>query len=96
MPKAFADHLILRALYESGGAAVAVSDDEALSAMARTARTEGILLCPEGAAAMAALPALVASGFLTGEESVVVFNTGSGYKYAEVLERCASAAMGGY
>jgi threonine synthase len=86
VPKAFADHLILEALYESGGTAVAVTDGEAIAAMGRVARTEGILLCPEGAAAMAALRALSSSGFLRGPEKVVVFNTGSGYKYAEILE----------
>jgi threonine synthase len=89
VPKAFADHLILEALYESAGTAVAVTDDDALRAMVRVARTEGVLLCPEGAAAVAALPALTASGFLRGPEKVVVFNTGSGYKYAEILERGA-------
>jgi threonine synthase len=86
VPKAFADHLILEALYDSGGMAVAVSDGEAIAAMRRVARSEGVLLCPEGAAALAALPALAASGFLRGPERVVVFNTGSGYKYAEILE----------
>jgi threonine synthase len=90
VPKAFADHLILEALYESGGTAVAVSDAGAIAAMERAARTEGVLLCPEGAAALAALPALAASGFLRGPEKVVVFNTGSGYKYAEILERSRS------
>jgi threonine synthase len=91
VPRAFADHLILEALYESGGTAVAVTDEEAIAAMGRAARTEGVLLCPEGAAALAALPALSASGFLRGPEKVVVFNTGSGYKYAEILERGANA-----
>jgi threonine synthase len=89
VPKAFADHLILSALYESGGTAVAVSDEQALGAMERAARTEGLMLSPEGAAALAALPVLTGSGFLRGGETVVVFNTGSGYKYAEVLERLA-------
>jgi threonine synthase len=91
VPKAFADHLILGALYESGGTAVAVTDADALAAMERAARTEGVLLCPEGAAALAALPALISSGFLRGPEKVVVFNTGSGYKYAEILERGTEA-----
>jgi threonine synthase len=87
VPKAFADHLILDALYESGGTAVAVTDDEALEAMGRAARADGVLLCPEGAAALAALRALSESGFLRESETVVVFNTGSGYKYAEILAR---------
>lgn len=91
VPKAFADHLILRALYDSGGCAVAVTDGQALEAMRRAARTEGLLLSPEGAAALAALPALTASGFLAGGERVIVFNTGSGYKYAEILAKLAAA-----
>lgn len=91
VPKAFADHLILSALYESGGTAVAVTDEEALRAMRRAAGTEGLCLSPEGGAALAALPILTSSGFLAGPERVVVFNTGSGYKYAELLEEAAAA-----
>lgn len=84
VPKAFADAMILDALRESGGTAVAVTDDEAVAMMKKTAVSEGIFLCPEGAAALAALPGLLASGFLRGDEKIVVFNTGSGYKYTEI------------
>ncbi len=92
VPRAFADHLILQALYESGGCAVAVSDEAALRAMRNAARSDGVLLCPEGAAALAALPVLTESGFLSGGETVVVFNTGIAYKYAEILERSSEGS----
>jgi len=84
VPKAFADHLILDALYESRGTALAVTDDELLNEMRRVATVEGLFLCPEGAAAMAAARQLAASGFIRREDKVVVFNTGTGYKYTEL------------
>ncbi len=83
VPKAFADALILDALYESKGSAVAVTEEEWLADLKTAARLEGILLCPEGAAAIAALRKL--KGFIRPDDTVVVFNTGSGYKYSEVL-----------
>ncbi|MAG34864.1 MAG: threonine synthase [Dehalococcoidia bacterium] len=85
VPSAIGDYLILQALYESGGAAVAVSDDELLAAMGELARTEGISACPEGAATLAGLLRLLASGAVSGDESVVLFNTGSGLKYQGLL-----------
>jgi len=85
VPKAFADHMILDALYTSGGCALAVSDEAALSMMKNAAMDDGICLCPEGAAALAALATLRDTGFLTGGEKIVVFNTGSGYKYTELF-----------
>jgi threonine synthase len=84
VPKAFADHLILDALYASKGTALAVTDEELLNEMRRFAKTEGLFLCPEGAAAMAAARHLSASGFIRNEDKVVVFNTGTGYKYTEL------------
>ena len=85
VPKAFADRLILQALYQSNGIAVSVSDADTLQEIRRTARLEGILLCPEGAAAVSALHTLTQNGFIKSDDKVVVFNTGSGYKYTEVL-----------
>jgi threonine synthase len=85
VPKAFADHLILSALYESGGTAIAVSDDELLSDMRRVAALEGIFLCPEGAATVSAVRRLIREGLVRTSESVLVFNTGSGYKYIELF-----------
>lgn len=87
VPKAFADELILSAVYESGGTAVAVNDDELLADMKLVAREEGLLLCPEGAATVSAVRHLLKKGFVQESETVVAFNTGSGYKYVEVLER---------
>jgi threonine synthase len=78
VPALFADRLILRALRESGGAAVTVSDAEILAAQQQLAREEGILAAPEGAATLAALPQL--RGLIRADESVVLFNTGSGLK----------------
>ena len=90
VPKPFADDLILSVLAESRGTAEAVADEEILSEMRRTARLEGILLCPEGAAAVAAAARLRTGGFIRPSETVVVFNTGSGYKYVELLRELSS------
>ncbi len=85
VPKAFADRLILRILSKSGGCAVAVSDPEMLSAIKEVAALEGMLLCPEGAATISALEQLVRLRVIGRDSSLVVFNTGSGLKYLEVL-----------
>ncbi len=85
VPKAFADGMILDALRESGGTAIAVNDDAIIAAMKQTALAEGILLCPEGAAAVAALRPLLESGALRSSDTILIFNTGSGYKYREIL-----------
>jgi threonine synthase len=85
VPKAFADTLILKAVYESSGCAVAVDDEALLAAIRQVAGTEGILLCPEGAATVAALPELRDRGVVDAESSILLFNTGSGLKYTEVL-----------
>jgi len=85
VPKAFADHLILDAVRLSGGCAVAVPDSEILSWISQVAAVEGLLLCPEGAATLAAMKSLLKRGIVNEESSVVVFNTGSGTKYPEVL-----------
>jgi threonine synthase len=84
VPKPLGDFLILQALRESGGTAVAVTDDELLEAGLALAREEGIFAAPEGAAAIAAVQKLLASGFLQPDERIVVFNTGSGLKYLDL------------
>lgn len=81
VPGAVGDFLILRALRESGGTAVAVSDAALLDGQRRIARLEGVFACPEGGATLAALEALLAQGWLERDERVVLFNTGSGLKY---------------
>lgn len=87
VPKAFADWWVLRELRRCDGRAVAVDDDAMLAAIGRAAAAEGILLCPEGAALVAALPRLLDEGTLTAEARVVFFNTASPYKYPEALAR---------
>ena len=81
VPSAIGDYLILGAVRESGGTAIAVPDEEIVDAQRKIGRLTGIFAAPEGAATYAALPHLLASGFLTGDERVVLFNTGSGLKY---------------
>jgi threonine synthase len=83
VPKPLGDALILDALRASRGAAVAVSDEEILDAGVELASTEGIFAAPEGAACVAALRRLLASGFLEAGERIVLYNTGSGLKYLE-------------
>jgi len=86
VPKAFGDALILKALRESGGLAVSVSDEAILEAVRELAELEGMVVCPEGGATWAALKQLVATGQVGRDERVVLFNTGSGLKYPEMLE----------
>lgn len=81
VPKSFADRLILSCLYESCGAAVAVSDAAILSAQRRLARLEGLFVAPEAAATLAALEQLQLTGWVQPHESTVLFSTGMGLKY---------------
>jgi threonine synthase len=82
----FASHLILKALRESGGTAAAVSLPDVYGTMKAVATQEGVLLSPEGAAAVAATRKLRREGFLQSHERVVAFNTASGLKYQHVYE----------
>ncbi len=79
--KPYADRLILRAIRESGGSAVAVSEEQIAASEAEMARAEGIFACPEGAATLAGLEKLVQAGEVEPDERVVLFNTGTGLKY---------------
>ncbi len=79
--KPYADRLILRALRESGGAAVAVSEGQIAASEAELASSEGIFACPEGAATLAGLELLVEAGDIKPDDRVVLFNTGNGLKY---------------
>ncbi len=85
VPKPFADTLILQSLYESNGCAVAVDDAAILDGIRRTAALDGFLLSPEGAACIAALPQLLRRGVVSAASAVLAFNTGSAFKYAEVM-----------
>ena len=85
VPGAVGDFLMLRAIRESGGAAVAVADEEIMDSSRQFARCTGILPAPEGGAALAGLLALKERGLVEAGERVVLFNTGSGYKYLEAF-----------
>jgi threonine synthase len=93
VPKPYGDYLILDIVRQSGGTVVALTDAEILASLRDWASNEGILLSPEGAAATAAYDHLLGTGFLTPQDKVVLFNTGSGNKYTDVLAQafgCAS------
>ena len=87
VPKAYGDYLILDILKQSGGIAVAATDAEIMEAFHHWARVEGIFAAPEGAASLAAYRKLRAQGFFSSEDQVVLFNTGSGLKYLDVIEK---------
>ncbi len=78
---ALGDFLILSAVRDTDGIAIAVDDADLLAEQAACAATEGVLMCPEGAATLAAVSRLRKSGWLDGSEEVVVLNTGSDLKY---------------
>lgn len=86
VPRAIGDFLVLRAVRESGGAAVAVSDEDMVTGMRDIGRLEGVSAAPEGGAALHALRVLIASGRVLPDERVVLFNTGGALKYLDVLE----------
>ena len=85
VPKPLGDFLILRALRESGGTALAVSDRELVDAGIRLASEDGLFVAPEGAACVAALEKLLARDLIRSEEQVIIYNTGSGLKYLEAF-----------
>jgi len=85
VPHAFGHKLILKTIYESGGCAMGVSEEEMQSALREFASTEGHFLSPEGAAVWHAAKTLRESGWISAEDEVLLLNTGSGYKYAENL-----------
>jgi threonine synthase len=87
VPQAVADFLILRAIRESGGTALSVTDGEMLAEIPRLGKAEGIFFCPEGAACVAALRRLIDQGWIEPEHEVVIFNTATGLKYLDVVQR---------
>jgi threonine synthase len=86
VPQAVADFLMLRALHESNGTALSVSDEEMLAEIPRIGRAEGIFFCPEGAACVAALRHLTERQWIKPGDEVVIFNTATGLKYLDVLQ----------
>jgi threonine synthase len=86
VPKAYGDYLILDIIKKSQGNAVAATDEEILAAMRHWASVEGVFAAPEGAASLVAYQKLRASGFFRAEDTVVLFNTGTAYKYLDMIE----------
>ena len=89
VPAAIGDFLILRAVRESQGFAIAVSDEELMEARDRIGREDGLLLCPEGAATFVAWEQALEQGLVSKDDRVILFNTATGLKYPmpEVTER---------
>jgi threonine synthase len=85
VPRPYGDAIILDILRESAGVAIAVSDDEILASIRDWAANEGLFLSPEGASVMAAYDRLIANGFLKPTDRAVLFNTGAGLKYTDVI-----------
>ncbi len=85
VPKAIGDFLILDALRESGGTALAVTDEELIAATREIGAAEGVFCAPEGAACLPALRRLIEAGDVKSNERVVLFNTGAGVKYLEAF-----------
>jgi threonine synthase len=92
VPKPYGDYIMLEILKESGGVALAFSDEVILQSLKDWAKNEGIFLSPEGAAATAAYDHLLQTGFLTADDRVVLFNTGAGLKYTDVTADAAGIA----
>jgi threonine synthase len=81
VPKAVGDFLILRAVRDSRGAAIAVSEDSILQAVEDAAQRDGFLLCPEGGAVLAAWRNALAEGLVAANDRVLLFNCANGNKY---------------
>jgi len=87
VPKPYADYIVLDILKESGGTAIAVSDEQIFDAVQEWAEREGVFAAPEGAASLAAYKALLEHKVLKPSDKVVLFNTGSGLKYIDVIAK---------
>ena len=86
VPKALGDFLILDAVRSTEGTAIAVSDEALLTEQRIMASEEGLFICPEGAACLAATRQLRESGWLSADDEVVVLNTGAGMKYPQTVD----------
>ncbi|MBI3477274.1 MAG: threonine synthase [Acidobacteria bacterium] len=86
VPKAYGDYLILDIIKKSAGTAVSATDDEILDGVRHWASVEGVFAAPEGAASLLAYQKLRASGFFKADDTVVLFNTGTAYKYLDMME----------
>ena len=85
VPEAIGDYLILGAVRESGGTAYSVTDGAILGDMQALAREDGVFACPEGAATYGGLKAMVRDGLVRADERIVIFNTGAGLKYVDLI-----------
>jgi threonine synthase len=83
VPKPLGDYLVLQAVRESGGTAIAVSDSEMMDACEKLGQSEGLLVAPESGACIAALRKLRRSGYFKSSDRILIYSTGSGYKYLE-------------
>jgi threonine synthase len=92
VPKPYGDYLILNIVKQSQGTVVALTDEQIFASLRDWAANEGLFLSPEGAAATAAYDHLLASGFLSPSDKVVLFNTGSGNKYTDVIAHALGLA----
>jgi threonine synthase len=86
VPKALGDFLVLDAIYATNGAAIRVSDEEILDAQSLLAKTEGLFVCPEGAATLAAAQKALSGGLASPSEAIALLNTGSGLKYPDTIK----------
>ncbi|MCJ8164535.1 threonine synthase [Pontibacter sp. E15-1] len=86
VPRPIGEQLMLQVLFESGGTAVSVSEEEMVRGMQELSRSEGLFVAPEGAALWMACRNLLDSGLIQPEEQVLLLNTGSGQKYMENVE----------
>ena len=91
VPGPLGDQMMLRMLRQTKGTALTVTDDEMLEAGRELASSEGVFAAPEGAATVSAARKLAASGWIKPTETAVLFNTGTGYKYAEAWQRALGA-----
>lgn len=85
VPKAIGDFLVLEAIYETNGSTIAVDDEDILKYQELIAKEEGLFICPEGAATLAAAHKLYKTGWLKKNEKVLLLNTGSGLKYPDTV-----------
>jgi threonine synthase len=96
VPSALGDFLVLDAVRSSGGTCVTVTDEELLDTWKHVSRTEGALICPEGAAAVKAAKMIKDMGVISEDDTVLVLNTGAGMKYTELLlERAVNLGSAG-
>ena len=86
VPKALGDFLVLEAIYETEGCAIAIDDESMLEEQGKVARLEGAFICPEGASTFAAIRILRKSGWIKEGETVVALNTGAGIKYPDTVK----------